>query len=191
MKTTDELNGGSQGVQEQTAGVTVPVETATKPPKASVAKPKATKKTAKASKGKTASAAKAKAPKTAPKDGKGAKVSKGKANGKGGTKVTVKSAKADKTAKATGVPEICPFRQTSSYAKVWAILHAHRQQGMTRPNLIAEAVKATGKPAKNIGYDVAVVLSPKEDGTAHKSANRAADRYFVIRTGDNYRLHLR
>lgn len=188
-------NGTAQGVQ---AGTTEKEEqgTVVGKPEAATAKPKTPKgKTAKAvkvqkktvradGKGKKPKAGKAKAPKVV-------KSAKLKASGKAD-----KSEKAGMTAKKVAskadgdVPEVCPYRPTSSYGKLWTILHAH-PQGITRPDLIEQGVKATGKPAKSIGYDVAVVLSPKEDGTAHRSANKAADRYYVVRTGDSYKLHLR
>lgn len=196
MRTIDELQVGSQGVQEQATGVTVPNETETKQPKASVAKPKATKKAAKASKGKTASAAKAKAP-------------KGKANGKSDKKVTVKSAKtakpakAGKTAKAEKpVAKVAkgkwphdarnPFRAGSSYATCFNILAANRS-GLTRSELVQHLAKAEGKDLVHAGYDCSVLMSakPNEKGLSNNDSPRhrsCRSGFYIVRTGDQLKL---
>ena len=116
----------------------------------------------------------------------------GKAKGKNGKAPANAKAKATaKPAPKTPATKDSPYRPTSSYGKIFAILKAH-PQGMTRTDLVKAGVKATGKPEKNVGYDVAVVASPSEDGTAHPCANRAADRYWVEkRDGGLLRIHLR
>lgn len=97
-----------------------------------------------------------------------------------------------KTDKPMATTDACPFRPTASYGKLWALLHKHREKGISRANFIKEGVRVTAKPIKNVGYDVAVVASPTIDGKAHPSANRAADHYWVERTeGGLLKLHLR
>ena len=103
-------------------------------------------------------------------------------------KVAPKTLEAPKQTSA----EFNPFRSTSAYGKTWAILSKAGSNGMTRDALVKEAVKITGKEEKHVRYDVAVVLSPSKDGKAHRSANRAADHYWVERMdGGRVILHLR
>jgi len=92
---------------------------------------------------------------------------------------------------ASAMPEdIVPYRPSSGYAQVWSILFAHRKDGITKKDLIAQYMKRSGKEARLAGYDVQVVCSPKEDGTCNRSASRAARHYWVERKGDLLKLHL-
>jgi hypothetical protein len=43
------------------------------------------------------------------------------------------------------IPDICPFRSSSSYAVLWTILFNNRKKGITRAKLIERGVKMTGK----------------------------------------------
>jgi hypothetical protein len=86
--------------------------------------------------------------------------------------------------------KVCPFRDGSCYAILWGILFDN-PTGITREALIREGVQRTGKDSKLVGFSVGVVLSPRIEGNAHPSVNRAADYYYVERIGDVYRLHLR
>jgi hypothetical protein len=72
------------------------------------------------------------------------------------------------------IPEICPYRPSSAYAKAWAILYAHREKGISKADLIEKYKSWTLKPMPNCEFDVHVVTSPKEDGSAHRSASRAS-----------------
>ena len=92
---------------------------------------------------------------------------------------------------ASSMPEdIVPYRPSSGYAKVWAILYAHRDKGLTKKDLIAQYTKRSGKDARLAGYDVQVVCSPRKDGKCNRSAARAAQYYWVERKGDLFKLHL-
>ena len=85
-----------------------------------------------------------------------------------------------------------PFRKNGAYAAVFSILYAHKDKGITRKQLVEDAVKATGKDEKRSRFDIAVVTSPSKDGKAHRSANRAADSYWVEKSdGGNLKLHMR
>lgn len=92
------------------------------------------------------------------------------------------------------IPECCPFRHTegkpSGYAMAWAILYAHRDKGISKPDLLAKYRAWSGKPEQNCGFDVHVVLSPREDGSSHRSAAKAAQHYWIERQNDWYKLHL-
>lgn len=92
------------------------------------------------------------------------------------------------------IPEICPYRHSgdapSGYAKCWAILFAHRASGISKPALIEKYRAWTGKPQKNAEFDCHVVTSPKEDGSAHRSASRASGVYYCIRENNWVKLVL-
>jgi hypothetical protein len=84
------------------------------------------------------------------------------------------------------------YRPTSSYGKLFALLLQHKEKGIRRSDLVKEGMKVCQKPEKNILFDVAVVVSPAKDGSAHRSANNAADHYWVERLEDGLlKLHLR
>lgn len=90
------------------------------------------------------------------------------------------------------IPEVCPYRPSSSYAAVFAVLYEHRQSGITRAELLQKVMKITGKPERNCHFDISVVTSPSQDGSAHKSANRAADKYWTDKgEGGSLKLHVR
>ena len=92
---------------------------------------------------------------------------------------------------ASSMPEdIVPYRPSCGYAKVWAILYAHRHNGITKKELISQYMKRSGKEARLAGYDVQVVCSPRKDGTCNRSASRAAQHYWVERKGELLVLHL-
>jgi hypothetical protein len=138
----------------------------------------------------------------ATKEIKSAGTSKGKTSkGKPAAK-TVKAAKSAKTGKVQKLGKSsaakikntdgCPYRPTSSYGKLWALLFKHREKGISRANFVKQGAKVIGKDEKHTAYDVAVVASPTKDGAAHPSANRAADSYWVERTeGGLMKLHRR
>ena len=92
------------------------------------------------------------------------------------------------------IPESCPYRHSgdtpSGYAMVWSILFAHRDKGISKPDLLARYREWSGKPEQNCGFDVHVVLSPREDGSSHRSAAKAAQHYWIERQNDWYKLHL-
>lgn len=88
-------------------------------------------------------------------------------------------------AAAYPIPDCVPFRASSGYAMVWAILYAHRAAGINKADLTAKYKAWSGKPDKNCGYDVHVVLSPKQDGTSHRSAYKAAQTYWVEEAGQS------
>ena len=82
-----------------------------------------------------------------------------------------------------------PYRPLSTYHTIYEILKAHRN-GITRQELIKLTAKKTGKDLKKAGYLVQVVVSPDADGRAHKSADLAADFYWVEKMdGGCLRLH--
>jgi len=85
-----------------------------------------------------------------------------------------------------------PYREGSAYATAYDILADAGEKGIVRKDLVAEAARLTGKDERRAYYDVTVVLSPRETGEAHRSANRAADAYWVEKAdGGNVKLRLR
>ena len=111
---------------------------------------------------------------------------------------TIKAVKGSKTDKGTNKesgensnPDGNPYRSYSSYGKLWSILFKNKEKGISRADLIKQGMTAIGKPEKNTGFDVAVVVSPSQDGSAHRSANKAADKYWVERDGGLLKLHMR
>ena len=110
------------------------------------------------------------------------------------TRLAENRAKAEASKPSSGaaypMPEHLPYRQSSGYAQVFAILYAHRQSGISKPDLIAKYKAWSGKPEKNCQFDVHVVCSSKEDGSSHKSAAKASGSYWVERKNDFLKLHL-
>ncbi len=88
------------------------------------------------------------------------------------------------------MPDCVPYRPSSGYALAWSILYAHREKGISKADLLSAYKKASGKPDANCGYDVHVVISPREDGSCHRSAGKASQSYWVDREGDFLRLRL-
>ncbi len=88
------------------------------------------------------------------------------------------------------IPDCVPYRKSSGYAQAWAILYAYRNEGITKKEFVAKYQAATGKPEKNCGYDCHVVASSHEDGSSHKSAEKAAKSYWVERADGLLKLHL-
>jgi hypothetical protein len=90
------------------------------------------------------------------------------------------------------IPDCCPFRPDSSYATVFSVLYAHREKGMTRDNLLSELQRISTKKEALLKFDISVVTSPSHDGTAHRSANKAANSYYVEKgEGGNLKLVMR
>ena len=88
------------------------------------------------------------------------------------------------------MPEHLPYRQSSGYGQVFAILFAHREKGISKHDLIAKNQAWSKKPLKNCQFDVHVVTSPREDGSSHRSAAKASGSYWVERRNDFLKLHL-
>ena len=114
------------------------------------------------------------------------------------------NAKASKTAKpATATPKTPkvspkftsphgradgnPFRNGSAYGVAYDCLHHAGSEGITRGQLVMEVAKTTGKDEKHAGYDVAVLLSAKENGERHQSCRPG---FWVERTNDFLKLHV-
>ncbi len=84
-----------------------------------------------------------------------------------------------------------PFRPDSAYALVWDCLYKTREKGISREALLKKVMELSKMPENNCRFNISVVTSPKEDGTAHRSAKRASDIYWVERQNDWLNLHLR
>jgi hypothetical protein len=91
---------------------------------------------------------------------------------------------------AVEIPDCVPFRKSSGYAIAWSLLYASRGTGISKADLLARYVAATGKTEQLARYDCHVVTSPRVDGTAHRSAAKASGSYWVERRNEWYRLHL-
>ena len=79
-----------------------------------------------------------------------------------------------------------PYRP-SAYSHIFDVLSAHKN-GMRRDELVRIVAKETGD-LKHSLYNIAVVLSPTQDGTMHKSAK--GQTYFVRKTADHIQLFFR
>jgi hypothetical protein len=73
-----------------------------------------------------------------------------------------------------------PFRQGSSYSQIYGVLASH-PEGLTREDLLKQAMKAVHKDARHTGYDLSVILSAKASGKRHRSCPPG---FFVEKTGD-------
>ncbi len=83
-----------------------------------------------------------------------------------------------------------PYR-AGSYSQVYNILFQHRQNGISRMALLKKVMRVSKKPEKYCKYNIAIVSSPRKDGSAHRSARTASDIYFVEKQNDWLKLHLR
>jgi len=82
-----------------------------------------------------------------------------------------------------------PYRENSGYALCWDILSAHKN-GLRRDQLVDLYSKASGKEiGKGASWDVAVIVSPNEDGSKHRSAKEG---YYVEKgCGGFLKIHFR
>ena len=85
-----------------------------------------------------------------------------------------------------------PYRPGSAYAAAYDVLFAAGDKGIPRQDLVKEVARLTGKTEQRAYYDCVVVCSPTKDGKAHRSADKAADVYWVEKSdGGNVRIRLR
>ena len=89
------------------------------------------------------------------------------------------------------MPDCVPFRPSSGYAKIFAILYDRREKGISKTDLVDCYKQWSAKDGKRADYAVDVVLSAKEDGSSHPNISKAAQRYWVVNTKGSYILHLR
>lgn len=111
------------------------------------------------------------------------------------TKTSRKKTAEKKSEKKTSpfkMPDNCPFRPGSAYRVIWTVLHEAGSKGITLDALVKQASKLNRKSEKKSRWDVAVVASAKKSGEAHRSANKAADCYWVEKKDGGWmRLHMR
>jgi hypothetical protein len=88
------------------------------------------------------------------------------------------------------MPDCVPYRPSSGYAKIYAVLFAFKDKGISKSDLVAKYMAWSGKPAKNAHFDTQVVCSPREDSSCNRSAGKASQTYYVERQNDWYRLHI-
>jgi len=98
---------------------------------------------------------------------------------------SVAKSRKDKTLKQ-GDATATPYREGSAYSQIYQILMEH-PDGISRTELIREAARRCKKSASRSGFDVAVVVSPREscNGPRHRSAR---DGYYVNVQGSCYTL---
>lgn len=74
-----------------------------------------------------------------------------------------------------------PYRPGSAYSTTFSCLHnlSQKHEVVSRGDVLAEVVKVSGKEEKLAKYDLAVVLSPRKDGSSHRSAKKACDTYYI------------
>lgn len=121
-------------------------------------------------------------------------------------KVASKSKKAVKTVPATKTASVkttpietkdvpkAPFREGSDYKLIYDCLYrmSQKHEVIRREDLLNEVVRVSGNKSKRIrfSYSMAVVLSPRKDGSAHKSAKKACDRCYYILPKENGMIQL-
>lgn len=95
------------------------------------------------------------------------------------------------------VPDDCPYRaiRNSVYARVYSVLHAHRQTGISRVALTRKLIESGVSPAQ-AKYGICIVTSVRHRSdpdyrSPHRCAFTASETYWVERKGDWLRLHLR
>lgn len=110
--------------------------------------------------------------------------------GKKSAEKATKPAKASKQKASKNVPPRAPcngYRQGSNYALCFDLLYQMGlKQPVSRKDLLEKYAELSGKEIKNAGYDLAVILSVREDGRFHKSADSASKTFphYVKRVGD-------
>jgi len=82
-----------------------------------------------------------------------------------------------------------PFRPLSSYGKCFDIL-ASVPDGIHREKLSELLAKETGKKLRLAGYDMAVLLSAREEAVNGKRHRSCKDGFYVKRTNDHVQLVL-
>ncbi len=120
------------------------------------------------------------------------------------TKVGKKATKVASEKKTVAAPQgssakdegerLCPYRTGSKYSAIWLALWQHRKTGVTRKVLIEEITSSNPEMSdpKTCDFALTVVASPTLDGSAHRSADKAADFYWVEKgAGGFLKLHLR
>lgn len=102
-------------------------------------------------------------------------------------KRVTKSQKRQTTKSSTPAANGNPFRPESAYARIYDVLASAPEGMMTREDLLKKAMKAVHKDATHTGYDLAVILSPKDSptGKRHRSCRPG---YWVERNGDLLKL---
>jgi len=79
------------------------------------------------------------------------------------------------------------FREGSAYALTFDALAHAGEDGITRQDLVAAVAKVTRKDLKHAAYDVAVLLSARENGERHQSCRPG---FWVERINDHLKLHV-
>ena len=93
--------------------------------------------------------------------------------------------------KMVKIPDCCPYRPTSSYAKAFSLLYwasLPPKSGINRQELIRQYALVTGKPEKLAAYDVHVVVSPTKEGGGHSSSKKLV--YWVEKRNSFCCLHM-
>ena len=106
------------------------------------------------------------------------------------SKSKVAKPKASKPSQATKNVEGNPYRQGSGYNMAFGcLLRLGKDKPVSRKALLAAYCKASGKDEKRAKYDLAVILSPTQDGVGHRSSRK--DSYYVERLENSMvRLHM-
>ncbi len=79
------------------------------------------------------------------------------------------------------------YRIGSNYALCFDLLYQMGlKKAVRRKDLLEKYAELSGKEIKNAGYDLAVILSVREDGRFHRSADSVSKKFphYVKRVGD-------
>ena len=99
---------------------------------------------------------------------------------KAATSTSPKKDKAVGKADKSNHVESNPYRAGSAYATCFEVLaKMGKDKPVTRRDLLESYCKASGKDEKHALYDMTVILSPRKDGTGHRSSRKEA--YWVER----------
>jgi hypothetical protein len=103
---------------------------------------------------------------------------------------TKKATSKTKTVQTTKHVEGNPYRAGSFYATIFDCLSKMgSKKPVSRKDLIAASVKASGKEERLVKYACSVVCSPTKEGAGHRSSKKFA--YYVERLADGMvQLHM-
>lgn len=109
-------------------------------------------------------------------------------------KKSVKKATKSRPSNKSNVPDRCEFngyRPGSNYALCFDCLYEMGyKKTVSRRDLLKRYAELSGKDLKRASFDLAVILSVREDGRFHRSADSSSRKYphFVKRVGEAVQL---
>jgi hypothetical protein len=86
-----------------------------------------------------------------------------------------------------------PYRAGSAYHRIYGVLWRYRKAGISRDKILDILKREMPDKKATLGFSLAVVSSPSEDGAAHRSARSASLKadYWVQKRDNAAWLRLR